>query len=176
MRQGTLNTRYSILTMKWHNHRITAGVIVFAAVGNIIPAIAAVLGSTFPDRIEGKMGSEGQRKRHRKGSHWFVPYVLVAVALLFLASHKGVNSVSLDMVQDISLTLGAIYPVLIYLLAFFFIGALLHIAFDSICGKVPSLYPKKRFGIKLFKVGSTKEYALVFLVIAISGLVIWGQL
>ena len=38
------------------------------------------------------------------------------------------------------------------------IGALLHIAEDAVCGKVPLLTPYHKVGIRLFKVGSVPEY------------------
>ena len=38
------------------------------------------------------------------------------------------------------------------------IGALLHIAEDAVCGKVPFLTPYHKVGIRLFKVGSVTEY------------------
>ena len=47
------------------------------------------------------------------------------------------------------------------------IGALLHIAEDGICGRVPILTPKSKHGIKLFQVGSIGEYIVAALIIAI---------
>ena len=41
---------------------------------------------------------------------------------------------------------------------FICIGALLHIAEDALCGKVPFLFPWQKVGIKLFTVGSVTEY------------------
>jgi inner membrane protein len=41
---------------------------------------------------------------------------------------------------------------------FISIGALLHIAEDALCGKVPFLFPWQKVGIKLFTVGSVTEY------------------
>ena len=43
----------------------------------------------------------------------------------------------------------------------------MHIAEDGICGKVPLSTPHKKYGIKLFKVGSWREYFFAALIIAI---------
>ena len=46
-------------------------------------------------------------------------------------------------------------------------GALLHILEDAVCGKVPLVYLTKKTGLKLFKVGSFREYFFaIFLVLA----------
>ena len=41
---------------------------------------------------------------------------------------------------------------------YFAVGALLHIAEDAVCGKVPLLTPGDKHGVKLFAVGSFAEY------------------
>ncbi len=43
-------------------------------------------------------------------------------------------------------------------LTWIFGGALCHIAEDAVCGKVPLLYPTQKVGIRLFTVGSFREY------------------
>ena len=49
---------------------------------------------------------------------------------------------------------------------FFFAGALCHIAEDFICGKVPIILPTKKYGVKLFKVGSAGEYFFAAFIMA----------
>ena len=51
------------------------------------------------------------------------------------------------------------------LVSYTLIGALLHIAEDGICGKVPILSTKKKHGLKLFKVGSFGEYVCTGLIV-----------
>ena len=60
-------------------------------------------------------------------------------------------------------------PVMLALdaLMFALIGALLHIAEDGICGKVPIFTPHSKHGLKLFAVGSWKEYFFAALIILI---------
>jgi hypothetical protein len=43
-------------------------------------------------------------------------------------------------------------------LTWLFVGALLHIAEDAVCGKVPGIFPMQKIGIRLFTVGSFREY------------------
>jgi len=57
----------------------------------------------------------------------------------------------------------AFFSALIWLL----LGALLHIAEDAVCGKVPCLFPTQKIGIRLFTVGSFQEYLFVLLCIVI---------
>jgi len=51
-------------------------------------------------------------------------------------------------------------------LSYILAGALLHIAEDGICGKVPIFSTKKKHGLKLFKVGSAGEYFWTFIIVA----------
>ena len=52
-------------------------------------------------------------------------------------------------------------------LTWLFIGALLHIAEDAVCGKVPGVTPTQKLGIRLFTVGSFREYAFVLFCIIV---------
>ena len=45
----------------------------------------------------------------------------------------------------------------------FSLGALMHIIQDCICGTVPGITMDERIGMKFFKVGSIKEFAIVLL-------------
>ena len=48
---------------------------------------------------------------------------------------------------------------------FILLGALFHIAEDALCGKVPFLHPKKKVGVRLFRVGSFGEYILALVLV-----------
>ena len=62
------------------------------------------------------------------------------------------------------------------LITYALVGALLHIAEDGICGKVPIFTPYKKYGIKLFKVGSWREYFFAALIILICLLAKFGDI
>ena len=51
---------------------------------------------------------------------------------------------------------------------FICIGALLHIAEDAFCGKVPLFLPWQKVGIKLFTVGSVTEYLFSMAVVILT--------
>ena len=56
-------------------------------------------------------------------------------------------------------------PMSFALLFWMLAGALCHIAEDALCGKVPLLLPSQKVGIRLFTVGSFREYLIVLLII-----------
>ena len=142
--------------MKWINHQIVTGFIVFAATDNALFVASSIVGAVIPDKVEGSPPKENKaywawRKRHRTWSHYPIIY-LALMALLMFASDYFNNS---------TVTLAA--EVINYAL----IGALLHIAEDGICGRVPILTPTSKHGIKLFTVGSIGEYVFAALIIFI---------
>ena len=57
---------------------------------------------------------------------------------------------------------------LVFLLLAACIGALLHIAEDAFCGKVPLFLPWQKVGIKLFTVGSVTEYLFSMAVVILT--------
>ena len=130
--------------MKWVNHEIVTGVIVYTATQDPLLACYGMAGSILPDRVEGnpRRGDYWKwRKRHRGWSHWPVLYGLL-----------------LGMLQKLLAAAPEIFGTLIIMGIYFCIGALLHIAEDAVCGKVPLLTPKRKAGVKLFTVGSAREY------------------
>ena len=140
--------------MKWQNHQIATGFIVYAATNDALFVAASIAGAVLPDRVEGQPPKDSNaywkwRKNHRTWSHYpplyFLFLALAQVAKMYLQSP----------VADIILNLTG------YVL----IGALLHIVEDGICGKVPILSTKKKHGIKLFKVGSVGEYLCTGLIV-----------
>ena len=117
---------------------------------DMLGTLFVMTGSVFPDWVEGRPTIENYfqwRKKHRGKSHWLLVYCGLFVLLWLL---------------------GLVFPEKFLLLRFcmcFVFGAILHILEDAVCGKVPMIELRKRLGVKLFAVGSFKEYAvsLVFL-------------
>ena len=138
--------------MKWVNHEIVTGIIVYAAVQDPLLALYSMAGAILPDKVEGSPRGRDYwswRSRHRGWSHWPLLYGLLLGLQLYIL-HQG-NAASLaDM-----LTIG------IYIC----IGALLHIAEDAVCGKVPLLTPWHKVGIRLFAVGSVAEYLFAIVLV-----------
>jgi len=150
--------------MKWINHEIITGALVYAfSGGNLACTGAALGGAVFPDIIEGRPPVKEEdpenarkwQKRHRKLSHWFVPYsvtAIITVFVYFLAPKGGFYLAPAG-----------------WSLA----GCILHIAEDALCGYVPSLHPAQRIGARLFYMGSPKEYLMSFAVlVSITGVVL----
>ena len=132
--------------MKWVNHQVLTGVIVYAATEDMLLTIYSMAGAILPDKIEGspRAGSYWQwRSRHRGWSHWPILYLALIGAILHWED-QPVNELPLLDLSRIGI--------------FLCIGALLHIAEDAVCGKVPFLMPRQKIGIRLFKVGSVTEY------------------
>ena len=76
--------------MTWVSHSVVTFTTMFVATHNVFIAGSAMLGSTFPDRIEGPLW----RFWHRSYSHWFVFY-LVAIAILWTPDALSFNGVQL---------------------------------------------------------------------------------
>ena len=136
--------------MKWVNHEIVTGVIVYGATGDLLSTVFSMAGAIFPDKVEGRPGTNywSWRARHRGWSHWPVIYIAI-YALMQL----GFLPQGADAEKGVS---------------FVCIGALLHIAEDAVCGKVPFLFPWQKVGIKLFKVGSVTEYLFAMALVIIT--------
>jgi inner membrane protein len=139
--------------MKWINHEIVTGVIVYGATQDMLAAAFAMGGAIFPDKVEGRPGASywSWRAKHRGWSHWPLIYIaLYAIMQLgWLQAHNEI----------------AVYG------SYVCIGALLHIAEDAVCGKVPCLFPWQKIGIKLFKVGSVTEYLFSMAVVVLTYIV-----
>jgi hypothetical protein len=156
--------------MKWTSHKLLTGAIIFAITGNPIAALATAVGSTIPDAVEGIPTESNYyrwRARHRQVSHWFVPYL---VTFLLFQSYSLLHPVHLSFSQLWAMANGDVMdhlPIFSWLIAMLSLGACFHIAEDALCGKVPGIKRKKRVGVKLFYVGSVKEYAFVLPVSAI---------
>lgn len=132
--------------MKWVNHQVLTGVIVYAATDDMLLTIYSMAGAIFPDKVEGNPHTGNYwswRSRHRGWSHWPLLYL----GLIFFLSRFEEGQLTALPTADLT-TIG------IYIC----IGALLHIAEDAVCGKVPLLTPYQKVGVRLFKVGSVPEY------------------
>ena len=148
--------------MKWINHQVVTGFIVYAVTDNALFVASSTVGAVIPDRVEGSPPKENTkywawRRRHRTWSHY--PVIYLALIGLFLFA------------KDYAQTSGAAYlptiEVLLNVLSFAMVGALLHIAEDGICGKVPIFTPHSKHGFKLFTVGSWREYFFSAIIVLI---------
>ena len=113
--------------MKWVNHQVLTGVIVYAATDDMLLTIYSMAGAIFPDKVEGNPHAGNYwswRSRHRGWSHWPLLYL----GLIFFLSRLEEGQLTALPTADLT-TIG------IYIC----IGALLHIAEDAVCGKVPLL-------------------------------------
>ena len=136
--------------MKWVSHISLTATIAYAVTADPMLTAAAAVGAILPDKIEGSPQSVGWRtwrSRHRGWSHWPMLYIALIGGLMQARQYFFYDA--------------AFFAVL----AWIFGGALLHIAEDAVCGKVPLLYPTQRVGIRLFTVGSLREYLFVLVCI-----------
>jgi len=156
-----------VILLKWKNHRLVSFALVFAGTGHLLPAFVAMRGSTFPDQIEESFLSPTWAKNHRKGTHYWVYYMVpiflcaasVGHFLLYLPKEVIVTDLTTEP-QEFLIRL------VVYLGMWFCIGALLHVVEDFICGKVPGLTIEQRIGFHLFRVGTPQEYLWSYLIIA----------
>lgn len=156
--------------MTWRNHRIVTFSVIYVLTGNVLWSILAAAGSTIPDHIEFLMYKTPSKWQHRKWTHWFVPYLMLAIVGLIIAYYSKVllwsktlqltHLSSLDqIISNINITWWGWVGLVSAWLA---IGAICHVLEDAITGTVPGLNPKKRsFGIKWFETGSGKENIFV---------------
>lgn len=150
--------------MKWINHKLLTGSIVYAITGNSVMAIFSAVGSIIPDAVEGFPTQSNYyqwRQSHRQKSHWFVPYLLT---FFLFQSYNFLHPLPASFYQLWSMAQRSFLnnlPIYSWLIAALALGACLHIVEDAFCGKIPGLILKERIGIKLFYVGSLKEYVYV---------------
>ena len=149
--------------MKWVNHEVVTGVLVYTATNDLLLAAYSMAGAILPDKLEGNPHAGDYwrwRSRHRGWSHWPLLYLaLLGLSLHFARGDYGVTGGELARIG-----------------AFLAIGALLHIAEDAVCGKVPLVTPARKHGVKLFTVGSFREYffALFVVLACYAGRLFWG--
>lgn len=131
--------------MKWVNHKLITGSIVFIASNDILLTTSSMIGSIIPDALEFPpwhyTDKRDYLKQHRKITHWIIPYLFLITYILYLRNVDDITFIN-------TIGLGII------------LGAIFHIIEDGICGTVPSLDPRKRIGVLLFKTGAIIEYLL----------------
>lgn len=126
----------------------------YITTNDLLLTTSAMIGSIIPDALEFPPWHYKDKwsylKQHRKITHWIVPYVFLLSYILYLRSVDGITFIN-------TIGLGIL------------LGAIFHILEDVICGTVPSLDPRKRIGVLLFKTGDVIEYflSLVLFYIAI---------
>lgn len=152
--------------MKWISHKVLTGSLVYAVSGDPFMGWVAAIGSILPDAIEGfptESNYNAWRARHRQLSHWFVPYFVVFFLSYAYAAYHGFLHVTFKNVTMLLHNPKTTMIMVSMIIAFLMLGAFLHIVEDAICGKVPGVTLTDKIGIKLFSVGSFKEYLFVSL-------------
>ena len=138
--------RTEVKRMKWVTHEVVTGVLVYTATEDLTLTACAMAGAVIPDRLDGDPRKARDywlwRSGHRGWSHWPAPYLFVIAAVL--SAGQGMDLGGDDR--------WFMLPVAVM------VGALLHILEDAVCGKVPLVFPGEKIGIKLFPVGSFREY------------------
>ena len=131
--------------MKWVNHKLITGSIVYITTNDLLLTTSAMIGSIIPDAAEFPPWPYNDKrdylKQHRKITHWIIPYLSLLTYILYLRNVEGITFIN-------TIGLGII------------LGAIFHIIEDGICGTIPSLDPRKRIGVLLFKTGAVIEYLL----------------
>ena len=138
--------------MTWVSHIALTSTIAYAVTADPMLTAAAAVGAVLPDKIEGTPARQGWRtwrSRHRGWSHWPMLYLALIGALTQAKAYFFYDA--------------TFFAVLTWI----FGGALCHIAEDAVCGKVPLLYPTQKVGIRLFTVGSFREYLFAIFCIII---------
>ena len=132
--------------MKWISHEVVTGVLVYTVTEDLTLTVCAMAGAVIPDRLDGDPRKAKDywlwRGSHRGWSHWPAPYLFVIA--LVLSAEQGMENGDAGRWMLIPVAVMA--------------GALLHILEDALCGKVPLVFPGEKIGLKLFPVGSFREY------------------
>ena len=146
--------------MKWINHKILTSCVILIVTENPWYALYSVPGAVLPDWIEGTPPDGSRywewRSKHRGSSHWFLPYLGILLFVYWL-KYNGFSFWDYPFLGDFGI--------------FIMLGAIMHILEDAVCGKVPVFSLKKKYGIKLFSVGSIFEYLFCYSLIA--GIYYW---
>ena len=130
--------------MTGKGHRLSTSAIVFGTTGSILATAMSFFGSTFPDSSEYVFFGKRRNRYHRRYTHWFLPWALLAYVCFKRSGWIVPNLANLidghEAHRDVWACAG-----------FWFVGCLLHILEDAWCGTVPFLRPWKRdIGIHVF--------------------------
>ena len=132
--------------MTGRGHRIVTCMVVGGATGSPLAAAFSLFGATLPDSLERPIWGRNRNRYHRRLTHWFVPWLALA---LFCFRRAGwglpVAAALLDGGEGVLWSCAA----------FWLMGCVLHILEDACCGTVPFLFPMRRtFGVHLFRMSS----------------------
>lgn len=171
--------------MKWINHEIVTGVVIYTATNDPFFVICSMIGAIIPDRVEGSPPKESKaywkwRSSHRTYSHLPIIYLSIFALFSILTIAEIQEQIKIFRMASENPAGFELLMKCINAIRYICVGCLLHIAEDGICGKVPIFFPKKKHGIKLFKVGSTGETIavgfIIFLCIVINNLEFFSSL
>lgn len=141
--------------MRWCNHQITTGMLVYAGTGNLAATTLAWVGSTLPDLLEFPLGP---LIRHRTLTHWPYPYLALFVGLWVWGGWS----------DNLLPQYGS------YLL----LGCLFHLLQDSLspggipCGVTPF---RGKIGLGWYRTFHVSEYVTALLLVLLGGSVAWGR-
>ncbi|MBQ7215428.1 MAG: hypothetical protein IJS39_05535 [Synergistaceae bacterium] len=146
--------------MTGKGHRISTTVIVLGTTGSVLAALMSYMGSTFPDSSEYMFFGKRRNRYHRRYTHWFIPWGLLAYVCFKRAGWIVPRLAALVNGQEAHRDVWACA-------GFWFAGCLLHILEDAWCGTVPFLRPWKReIGLHVFrmskKIGEMSRGEIMF--------------
>ncbi len=123
--------------MTGKGHRLSTFAFVLGATGSPLAATFSFLGSTFPDSSEYVFFGKRRNRYHRRYTHWFIPWLLMALVCF---QRSGWIVPRLSVLVD-----GTNAHLDVWSCAgFWLMGCVLHILEDAWCGTVPFLIPWKR--------------------------------
>ena len=163
-------------------HRIVTFAVIGGITGSPLAATLGGLSAAIPDTLEYMLFGRARIGFHRKFTHWFVPWLMMA-ALCFCNAGWGIEYDSawfsigaMPLIADMTSGVGSFIWACA---AFWFLGPLMHIAEDACCGKVPFLLPWGRgFGVYLFRmsprIGVMSKGEMIFtIIICVLSLTAW---
>lgn len=131
--------------MTGKGHRISTFAFVAGATASPVAAVFSLLGSTFPDSSEYLIFGKKRNRYHRRYTHWFIPWLVMAVTCF---SRSGWIVPRLSALIDGREAHRDVWACA----GFWLMGCVLHILEDAWCGTVPFLRPWKRdIGLHVFK-------------------------
>ncbi|MCR5346205.1 MAG: metal-dependent hydrolase [Fretibacterium sp.] len=132
--------------MTGRGHRLVTFMAVGGTTGSPLAAVFSLMGAALPDTLERFFPRRTRNRYHRKFTHWFVPWLLLALFCFYRAQWN---------LPSVAVLMGGGEGALWSCVAFWLMGALMHILEDACCGKVPLLNPMRRsFGVHLFHMSS----------------------
>ncbi len=168
------------------SHAMMSFAIVYGATGKILPAALVSAGAVFPDWIERVVYGKKWMRHHRQESHWFVPYALMASVMGRYLSLHPVDRLAEILDGGLLIRLDGRIGLFsaVFVLFWFSVGCLLHIAEDAFFGPVPVFLPRKRYQLffQLFKTGGWAEvilsrtvlvFAVMYRYIDGAGIAVW---